>query len=226
MMSKISLRSRVVMLIPMIVILLAVMLSAGIPLVVAQASGVHKGEEGHERGMMKRETAIVLIGHGVPPSDFPRNELRAAIKALNEMSGHSHGEGDGDDGHDHEGIELAEKLINWPLTRENNPYYFGVKAIADSLRSQSDLPVFIGLNEFCGPTTDQAIETAIKQGYTNLIVTTVMMTPGGGHSEKDILSSMKRAQENYEHVEMTYAWPFPVERIAGVLHQQVMDVIK
>ena len=176
------------------------------------------------------DTAIVLIGHGVPHNDFPRSELRKAMHALNQMSGHSHGESEhaekdhkGTVEHDIPNKHLALKLINWPVTRENNPYYFGVKDIATDLRQQSGLNVFIGFNEFCGPTTQGAIETAIQQGYTKLIVTSVMLTPGGGHSEKDILNSMKQAQAQYPNVTMSYAWPFPTARIANVLHMQVKD---
>ncbi|QDU32094.1 Sirohydrochlorin cobaltochelatase [Poriferisphaera corsica] len=215
-----GMRKQMKYMLPMVVIVGALVMTAVLPLVVSGAVG---DKQADVKQVVKDDVAVVLVGHGVPPSDFPRNELRAAIKALNEMTGHDHGDGGEDHEHDAEGEVLAKKLLNWPMTRENNAYYFGVKDIADVLRSRSGLPVFIGFNEFCGPTTGDAIDTAVKQGYTHVIVTTVMMTPGGGHSERDILNSMKRVEENYPHVKLTYAWPFPVERVAGVLHEQVMD---
>ncbi|WP_432799780.1 CbiX/SirB N-terminal domain-containing protein [Poriferisphaera sp. WC338] len=164
------------------------------------------------------QTAIVLIGRGEPPHDFPKKELHQARHALNQMASHAH---------EIKNKNLALKLLNWPVTRENNPYYFGVKDFATELELETNCPVFFGFNEFCSPTTTHAIQSAIDAGLTNLVVISTMMTPpNDNHAEHNILSAMKHAQTSLPNVEMTYAWSSPARGGAILLRDQVKKALK
>lgn len=181
--------------------------------------------------------AIVLVGHGAPPNDFPKEKVGRAMSAVHQLAhadAHAHDGAGGDHGHDgaahprgdSDDLALARELVNWPRTPENDPYFYGVHSIADDLEAESGIKVYVGFNEFCVPTTTDAIERAIDDGARQVIVTTVMMTPGGGHSEKDIRNSIHQAQHQSPGVTITYAWPFPTQRLAHVLHLQVNDAIQ
>jgi sirohydrochlorin cobaltochelatase len=171
------------------------------------------------------KTVIVLVGHGAPPSDMPRERVTAAMRAARGA--------DTDSGEAHEPGVQAEhqrgvppavrEMLDWPRTRENDPYFFGVQDIARSLSQKTGLEVFVGFNELCAPTTAEAISQAVRTGAEQVVIVSVMTTPGGGHSEKDIRSSIDVAQKTYPHVKLTYAWPFSVDRIASLLAGNVRD---
>ncbi len=165
--------------------------------------------------------AVVLVGHGAPPNDMPKDQLRAAMTAT--YAAHSGGGHAHDDGSHAHADDPLQRMLNWPRTPKNDPYFFGVKSIAESLHEQSGQEVFVGFNEFCGPTTDQALEEAIASGAKEIIVLSVMFTPGGSHSESDILASVDAVRKKHPGTNITYAWPYPVDRIGHLLTEQVRD---
>lgn len=164
------------------------------------------------------KTTIVLAMHGAPPSDFPRDELRE-LMGLHARIEHASGpELEGlKERHD----DLEEKMRAWPRTRENDPYFAGSMDLAEAVHKASVLPVVVGFNEFCGPSLDEAIATAIEEGAERIIVVTPMMTRGGGHSEKDIPQVVERARRNNPEIDITYVWPLDIDAIGRFLAEQV-----
>lgn len=170
----------------------------------------------------KSKLVIVLAMHGTPPKDFPKNDrktlfdLRAVIK---------HGERpEKEIMEQHDLLDL--KMRQWPRTKENDPFHFGSMSLGDDLSSQSGCPVIVGFNEFCAPDLDQAISEAVGLAGEKVVVTTPMMTRGGGHSKGDIPEAISRVQNLYPSAEILYAWPFPVSEIAAFLSSQIQSFLK
>jgi len=170
-----------------------------------------------EEIMTNPRTVIVLAMHGVPPSDFPRQELGEffALHARFE-----HATADESPGHARY-QELETKLRCWQRTEENDPYHAASLELARELSRAASCEVEVGFNEFCAPSMDDALDRAAGSGAERVVVVTPMMTPGGEHSEKDIPEAVERARARHPAVEFTYAWPFPVTDVAGFLAAQV-----
>ena len=79
----------------------------------------------------------------------------------------------------------------------------------------------IAYNEFCAPTLEEAVEDQIKQGATEIIVTTTMFTPGGSHSEIEIPEILNHLRSKHPHVTLRYAWPFDLQQVANMLADQL-----
>ena len=158
---------------------------------------------------------IVLAMHGVPPKDFPKQEM-VELFGLHARLDHPGG------GPEHEALharhqELEEKMRTWPRTPENDPYHAASHDLAHHLREETGLQVYVGFNEFCGPSIEEAIDLAVDAGVDKVIVLTTMMTTGGDHSELDIPAAIERAKAKHFRVEMVYAWPFELTDVARFL---------
>src|SRR5579862_5740616 len=103
------------------------------------------------------KTALLLIGHGSPASDTPREMVRELKhleedrqrKKLPEMT--------------REERELDHKVRSWPRTAQSDPYQQGLEAIGASLTQR--LPawsVALAYNEFCAPSIDEAVDRLVK----------------------------------------------------------------
>ncbi len=195
----------------------------------AASNGGELSSEGQEQvnapcPQISNDTVIVLVGHGIPPIDFPKDRLQRFFRLS--VTQHSHGGAHGHSHHHHheeaeEYRRLEEEIRNWPRTAENDPYKTGVERVASVLSDRTGHLVLIGFNEFCAPTTEQAIREAIRSGAKQVLVTTVMLTPGGNHSELDILHSVQRASMDNPDIDITYAWPIDVDLIAGLLSEHL-----
>jgi len=168
-----------------------------------------------EPGPLPMTAGIVLAMHGVPPKDFPRNEM-VDLFGLQARLDHPGG------GPEHEELqlrhhELDKRLRSWPRTPENDPYHAASHDLAHHLRAETGLQVYVGFNEFCGPSIEEAIDLAVGSGVDRIIALTTMMTSGGDHSEKDIPSALERARLKHHGVEIVYAWPFELPDIAKFL---------
>jgi sirohydrochlorin cobaltochelatase len=152
--------------------------------------------------------------HGVPPNDFPRSETGELFRLHSQIS---HAQGPEREAMIERHDWLEAKMRNWPRTAENDPFYVGSHELAERLAAQTGCDVIVGFNEFCGPSVEEAIGQAVERGAQRVITTTPMMTRGGEHSERDIASSVARAQEQYPHISMVYAWPFDVDAVAAFL---------
>lgn len=138
--------------------------------------------------------AVVLIGHGGVPKDFPPEKI----------------------GLDHE-------IRSWPRTPENDPFYFGMRAIAAKLALKlPDTKLVLAFNEFCAPSIEQAVEMLITEGFDEIKLLTTMFTPGGVHSEFEIPKIIKTLQKKHPQACITYPWPFNLDHVATFLSAQVL----
>ncbi len=158
--------------------------------------------------------AVVLAMHGVSPRDFPKEEMMELFELHHRIFQASDSERDVlRKRHD----VLEEKMRNWPRNPENDPFYGASLEIAHALKKILGTEVFVGFNEFCAPTIEDAIGKAASHSPEKIVVATPMMTRGGEHSEKDIPRAVRRAQELYPGVEIIYAWPYDISDVAGFL---------
>ncbi len=116
---------------------------------------------------------------------------------------------------------LAQEVITWPRTAENDPYKRAVDDLAARLSARLGCRVIAGYNEFCAPTVDQAIDQAVAQGAQRVIVIPTMLLRGNSHTEHEIYASVIQASERHPSVRIEYAWPFQEDLIASLLAEQV-----
>lgn len=135
--------------------------------------------------------AVVLIGHGGVPRDFPRDQI---------------------------GNEA--KIRAWPRTPDNDPFYFGMELIRRSLEPRVGVPVVLAFNEFCAPSIEDAVADLVSQGFTEITLLTTMFTPGGVHSEIEIPEIAHAVQKQYPGVKISYPWPFDLNQVADLLAMQ------
>jgi sirohydrochlorin cobaltochelatase len=160
------------------------------------------------------KSVIVLAMHGSPPRDFPRGELSEFMSLHTRLEAapvaHS-------PALESRYEELEQKLRDWPRNPQNDPFFASSQEIAAKLGRICKSEVFLGFNEFCAPSLDEALERATSSGAARVFVVTPMMTRGGEHSEKDIAQAIKKAQGKHSSVQFVYAWPFETSEVAEFL---------
>ena len=159
--------------------------------------------------------AVVLVGHGGVPRDFPRAELQR-LKAL---------EGErrarGTDLSDEEWA-LERKIRTWPRTPATDPYQAGLEAVAATLRPKLDTArLVVAYNEFCAPSLEDAVTDLVAAGARRITVVPSMLTPGGVHSETEIPETLAALRLRFPAVELRYAWPFDADAVADLLALQI-----
>ena len=169
----------------------------------------------HTRSGKKAKcTAVVLIGHGAPATDCPP-EMIGELMGLEWRKDSGGGEPPG------LGARVAEldaAIRNWPRNASNDPYKTGLERVAETLKPLMPDTLFaIGYNEFCHPSTADAIDEVIAQGATHIFVIPSMLTPGGIHSERDIPQSLEAIRRGNPGVAINYVWPFDVHQVAELL---------
>jgi sirohydrochlorin cobaltochelatase len=158
---------------------------------------------------------VVLVGHGGIPKDCPQ-ELVTQLKRLEAQHRAAKLPPS------QEELELDRTIRRWPRTDVTDPYRSGLEAVAAQLRPLLDGTLFaVAYNEFCAPTLEEAVEDLIRQGATQITVTTTMFTPGGSHSEIEIPEILAQLRSRYPGIELRYAWPFDLHLIAETLLHQV-----
>jgi sirohydrochlorin cobaltochelatase len=164
------------------------------------------------------KTVVVLAMHGVPPNDFPRQEMREffELHGRMEMSPASLRPASRS-----RYQELEAKIKHWPRTAQNDPYHTASHELARALQTEIGLEVTVGFNEFCSPDVDEALEQTVGNGAGRIIVLTTMMTRGGEHAEREIAQAVSRARTKHPGVEIIYAWPFETAGIARFLAEHV-----
>ena len=163
-------------------------------------------------------TRIVLAMHGMPPTDFPEEEVVELVKLhriIEKAGGHAPAE-----------IRarlalLDNKVRTWERTSDNDPFWTSSHKLAEELQEATGFEVIVGFNEFCGPDLDEALDRAVSDDVTRVIIITPMMTPGGEHSEEDIPESISAARTRFDGVEFIYAWPFPITDVVAFLTNQI-----
>lgn len=160
--------------------------------------------------MMNR--AVVVVGHGAPPSDAPP-EWVPQLKRL-ESARRKRGGGPVD----REEVDLDARLRAWPRTLENDPYHAGVERLATAVRAAlPDLHVVVAYNEFCGPTLEEAVRELARKGVREVCVVPTMLTRGGVHSEIEIPEAIANVARDLDGITIRYAWPFDEAEVAALL---------
>jgi sirohydrochlorin cobaltochelatase len=117
---------------------------------------------------------------------------------------------------------LDRTIRNWPRTLENDPYFAGLQVLAQRLaRRLRGRRLIVAFNEFCAPSVGEAIDTAVRDGALRVDVVTTMFTPGGSHSEREIPELIAAARRSNPGVDIRYAWPFDLDRVADFLARHV-----
>lgn len=165
---------------------------------------------------------IVLAMHGAPPNDFPKDEL-AELFGLHAQLEHAHESVQAALLHRH--AQLENKLLAWPRTAKNDPFYAGSQELAVCLSEITGYQVIVGFNEFCAPSVDKALDCAVARAPDKVIVITPMLTQGGEHAEIDIPSAIRRARQRHPHTPIVYAWPFEVSDAAQFLVAQIAHFV-
>ena len=164
------------------------------------------------------DRVIVLVMHGAPPRDFPRQETGeffSLATRLRQATGPERA------ALELRHAELEAKMRSWPRTPQNDPFHAASAEMANQLALASGDEVILGFGEFCGPTIDEALDKAAKLRPNQVVVITPMMTRGGEHSESDIPAAVKRAEERNSGIRFTYVWPYPTADVARFLSEQI-----
>ena len=113
-------------------------------------------------------------------------------------------------------VELDRTLRDWPRNERNDPYRAGLLRAAEALRARvAPVEVGVAFNEFCAPSILDAIDRFVAEGVTRIRVISVMVTPGGNHSEVDIPQELAQARERHPAVAIEYLWPVDTELLAN-----------
>lgn len=159
--------------------------------------------------------AVVLIGHGGVPTDYPSEKV-GRLKALEAARQKANLP-----------MSAEEKILDdeiraWPRTMENEPFFFGLQAIADEVSKKiAPLHLQLAFNEFCGPSIEAACAELIAAGYTELILLSTMITRGGIHSEFEIPQIVEELKKEYPQVTFNYRWPLNLENIGSFFAAQL-----
>jgi sirohydrochlorin cobaltochelatase len=155
--------------------------------------------------------AVILVGHGGVPKDFPRADVRR-LKALEGQR-----EARGGEPCDEERA-LDARIRHWPRTPANDPYQAGIEALAGALRARlGATPLVVAYNEFCAPSLDDAVASLAAGGTTHITVVPTMLTPGGSHSEIDIPHALAALGSRHPTLDLHYAWPVDMGLLADML---------
>lgn len=163
----------------------------------------------------RTQRAVILVGHGGVPRDYPRERL-GRLRAL-ESARRGSGAGPGE-----EELRLESELRHWPRTAETDPYRAGLEAVAARLAGLLDgRRLVLAYNEFCAPSLEAAVADLAGAGHDDICVVPAMLTPGGSHSEIDIPQSLAALRGAHPAVQLRYAWPVDLDLLAGMIAAQV-----
>lgn len=161
---------------------------------------------------MSMKRALLVIGHGSPAADIPRELVRELKRLEEERRRRRLPEMTVEE------RELDRKVRSWPRTAENDPYRQGLEAIGASMtRRLPDWSVALAYNEFCSPGIDEAVESLVREGREDIVFVTTMVTRGGVHAECEIPWEMERARRRHPGVKFSYAWPFDTEAVCDLM---------
>lgn len=161
------------------------------------------------------QRAIVLVGHGGLPKDLPP-ELVIRLKRLEAARRASGGAPSPEES------DLNERIRRWPRTPDSDPYREGLERLGARLHLQLDGALFaLAYNEFCAPTLEEAVADVVNAGANHIMILSSMLTPGGSHAEIEIPEAVRQLQTRYPAVSLHYAWPFDLDRVAGMLAEHL-----
>ncbi|GBC71485.1 hypothetical protein HRbin02_01269 [Candidatus Calditenuaceae archaeon HR02] len=161
---------------------------------------------------MSPRIGLILVGHGEPPRDLPRHIVKEYFELLEKRR---------TEHEDERFRHLEEEIVSRPRTPENDPYFYGLMAIAEELRrTQRFKQVWAAFNEFCRPTLPEALREACSSDVDVIVVATIMLTRGGHHSEEEIPSAIEQAK-TFCKKPIVYVWPIDSSDLAKFLLSQI-----
>jgi len=155
--------------------------------------------------------AVVLVGHGGVPRDYPRERLTQlrGLEARRRLTKAPPSP---------EEVALERELREWPRTPATDPYQAGLKRLAAHLRPRlGPTRLVLAYNEFCAPTVADAVRALATEGVTDIVAMPSMFTPGGVHAEIDIPEALDALRTEFPHLSVRYAWPFAGGHLASFL---------
>jgi len=159
--------------------------------------------------------AVVLIGHGGVPTDFPPERVGRlrSLEAARQRAGGPLSQ---------EEEQLDHEIRNWPRTPATEPFFYGLQAIADGVRKNiGDTKLEVAFNEFCGPSIEEACARLIKEGFDEIVLLSTMVTRGGIHSEFEIPEIIEKLQVQYPSVHFNYRWPYNLDEVGAFFAAQL-----
>jgi len=162
--------------------------------------------------------AVILIGHGGVPKDYPRDRLTRlrSLESRRMAVGGPLSE---------EERALDTEIRSWPRTPETDPYQAGLQALAERVRALlGPTPLKLAYNEFCGPGIEEAVKDLVDSGFTEIVLMSSMVTPGGSHSEIEIPETVADLQARHPQVRLRYVWPYDLDLVAGLILDHVLLV--
>lgn len=165
--------------------------------------------------MTDLKNGVVLVGHGGIPSDCPPEYISTFKRLESERRARNLPISD-------EELAIDKVIRDWPRTKETDPYKAGLEAVAKSLEQNLyEAHLEIAYNEFCAPSLQEAVETLVNKGISEITIVSTMFTPGGSHSEIEIPEVVHELSKKYPGVNVDYAWPFDLEHIAIFLSDHI-----
>lgn len=180
----------------------------------AKVTGVNAEAKGEK-------LAVVVVGHGIPAKDFPREKLRE-LRRLHHQIEALGGEEQAPSNLVERYHALEREVRQHPRTPQNDPYDAAVKELAQRIKEIGNFPIVIVThNEFCGLDVDEGIEKAIRQGATKVVVVSTMVVRGGNHNEKDIPGKIAKARRSHPNVPIIYAYPYETDDLAALMVRNI-----
>ncbi|MDE1977004.1 MAG: CbiX/SirB N-terminal domain-containing protein [Elusimicrobia bacterium] len=161
------------------------------------------------------KNAVVLVGHGGSPSDFPKDKLARLKRLESERAAR----GQPEMGAEEKAID--DEIRSWPRTSKTDPYQAGLSSLALKLEKALGQKVAAAYNEFCGPDVETAVAALVREGFERIVLATTMYTRGGIHSENEIPALVRKLRERHPSVELVYAWPMEESLIVEFLAKVV-----
>lgn len=159
--------------------------------------------------------AAILVGHGGVPTDCPPELVSAFKRAEAAAKGRP----------TPELVEADRKLRDWPRDGKNDLYQVGLEDVGRALQAAlPDHKVYLAYNEFCAPSLEEAIESAVKDGAKTISIVTTMFTRGGMHSECEIPGIAMAEAKKHPGVTIRYSWPFDLPQVGAFLAHHVRAI--
>jgi len=148
------------------------------------------------------KTVVVLAMHGLPPSDFPKNQF---AEYMNLHAKYRSGDTNIDAETEERHTSLEKRIRYWPRTRLNDPFYTASLDIAEQLSTDTCCPVILGFAEFCAPDLDEAFDEAVSKGAEQIVVVTPEMAHEGIYPDLDVNHAVNRGKKRHPAVRIICA---------------------
>src|SRR5579875_1335490 len=125
-----------------------------------EAIAVKSKEEAIKR---EKRKAILLVGKGNPPKDYPKEKFLEYIKLKFNLEKI-------DEASRKRFEELDQEIKKWPRNANNDPSYFNIVNLCEELRYALGFVTDFAFENYCSPTLSEAIYDLISRGFYSIIV--------------------------------------------------------